>query len=765
RDNEEFALRQKDLAVDNAAVAKQEQKRAEAEAENAREAEAKARDQERLAKAQSSASKAQIYQSRPGELYTSTLLAIDSLRREPSDEAEAILRQNISLLPIPVQQMAQRDRINAMEFSPGGEVFVTASADHTVCAWRVEDGEQLFCETSSGSVNDAAFSPNGELIATGDETGHVMILDAKDGSVRKEFDLLVSTTIWDVDISPDGRLLAVAREDAKVTFYDLQSPSFKIFSEFTAPASVRVSAFSPDDVWFAAGSANGSVTLWPLAGGKALQGPGHRAEVLSLEFSPSSRTLVSGGADSIALVTETSTGDELFRITNEDWVQDIAFSPDSSWFVTVSADWRVRVWGTRSGKERLRMLQESRVTEVQVSSDGQWIATTGEDRTIRLWNAFTGAQVFQIPLEADGSRLAFSQDEKYLVSGDGGGGINIWNISNMFAPTNYIQFPGFTKDVQFSLEGDWLAAADENRVWLLNRGQSSTQVTLLQEDADLKLKQNVEDLLISPDSKWIGIATTAGELILYDVQSGRQKTIMQSNPAPSFVFSPDSLQIFTADQDGRVQAWDVSSGELVSTLLEDHPGAVSLAVSNALLAIGMHERVLFWDWNEGQQIQEIASTGDHRFMAFSPSGELLAAAGSFGQIYIWQQKNGIFELLHTLTTGEVFSLAFNPQGDQLLAGGRDVVYVFDPLEGVELARIRHEDAVNGLSFSPDGTVLATASVKVVQFWKVADFPIVHPDDLRQTACKRVIRNFDQAEWTAFFGEEDEFTVLCNNLEE
>ena len=134
RDNEEFALRQKDLAVDNAAVAKQEQKRAEAEAENAREAEAKARDQERLAKAQSSASKAQIYQSRPGELYTSTLLAIDSLRREPSDEAEAILRQNISLLPIPVQQMAQRDRINALEFSPGGEVFVTTSADHTVCA-------------------------------------------------------------------------------------------------------------------------------------------------------------------------------------------------------------------------------------------------------------------------------------------------------------------------------------------------------------------------------------------------------------------------------------------------------------------------------------------------------------------------------------------------------------------------------------------------------------------------------------------------------
>ena len=48
--------------------------------------------------AQRSAARAQIYQSRPGELYTSTLLAIDSMRREPSDEAEEILRRNIRLL-------------------------------------------------------------------------------------------------------------------------------------------------------------------------------------------------------------------------------------------------------------------------------------------------------------------------------------------------------------------------------------------------------------------------------------------------------------------------------------------------------------------------------------------------------------------------------------------------------------------------------------------------------------------------------------------
>jgi WD40 repeat protein len=336
----------------------------------------------------------------------------------------------------------------------------------------------------------------------------------------------------------------------------------------------------------------------------------------------------------------------------------------------------------------------------------------------------------------------------------------------MVAPTNYIQFPGFTKDVQFSPEGDLLAAADENRVWLLTKGQFSplTAPLQLQGEANIKLKANVKDLLISPDSKWIGITTEAGELILYDVRNGERNSLMTSDPAPSFVFSPDSLQIITASGDGRVQAWDVASGKLVNSLLEEIPGTVSLAASNDLLAVGLSERILLWDLNEGQRIPEIVSTGDHRVMAFSPNGDLLASASSFGQINIWRQKNGSFELLHSMNKGEVFSLAFNPQGDQLIVGGRDVVYVLDPLQGVETARIRHQDAVNGLSFSPDGAILATASVKVVQFWDATNFPILHTAELIPTACQRVIRNFDEGEWAAFFGEEDEFTVLCENLQ-
>jgi hypothetical protein len=167
------------------------------------------------------------------------------------------------------------------------------------------------------------------------------------------------------------------------------------------------------------------------------------------------------------VVARTSDGQELYRLLNEDSVRDIAFAPNSSWFATVSNDRRIRIWSTTDGDERLRMSQNSFVQVVKISANGQWLATTGLDKTVRVWNASTGAEMFQIPLKGDGSVLGFSKDGNYLVAGDARGEINIWDISVMPVPQSYLQFIGLTRALQYSPSGDWLAASDDNQVWLL----------------------------------------------------------------------------------------------------------------------------------------------------------------------------------------------------------------------------------------------------------------------------------------------------------
>lgn len=60
------------------------------------------------------------------------------------------------------------DLVNAVGFSPDGQLLVTAGRDHDVVVWDVESGEQVhrFDEAHSASVADARFSPDGRWIVT-----------------------------------------------------------------------------------------------------------------------------------------------------------------------------------------------------------------------------------------------------------------------------------------------------------------------------------------------------------------------------------------------------------------------------------------------------------------------------------------------------------------------------------------------------------------------------------------------------------------------
>jgi WD40 repeat protein len=756
--NEKIAQEQRTLAEQNAKLANQNSELANTNAKLAQDAQIKAEQSEIIARAQRSAARAQIYQSRTGGLFTSSLLAIDSWQLNQSFEAEEILRKNISLLPVPVAHPSQHDLISALQFSPNGNVFITASADHTVCVWQIRDGKQRFCVDSPGAVKDATFTPDGKLIVTGDETGEVLILDSSTGKVQDRFNY--KTPIRDVNISPDGNSLAIARNDGKITVIDLKTRKFD-FELFTY-GSPNVIAFSPNGAWIAAGSNIGGITLWNLKDGRIVIGPLHKKEVLDISFSPDSSNFVSGGADSVAFLALTETGQKLQTITNEDRVEKVTFSPDGSWFVTASDDFRVRLWDTKTGKERLRILQDSIVSDVKVSPNGQWIATTGFDQTIRVWNAATEAEMFQVPLGSVGNVLAFSPNGNYLVSGDQKGGIRIWDVSVLPPLTGTLQFDGLLENMQVSLSGDWLTASSEGRVWLLNYGQLPTSNQILQTQPVLNFDAPVQKLIISPDSKWLGISTDSGEISLYNIAAQLKKVIAKTGFEKNIAFSSDSKLLIAVDSSSKVRTWSTSTFAEASILFDGNTKVTSVAVSSNQLALGLKDKILVVDINTGKTVSEIQSLGDHEVMTFSPDGTLLASSNSTGQLYIWKVSGNNFSLLYTFASEEISSLSFDLQSKRLFIGAVDDLLIYDSLTGHEINRIRHRNAIYGISFSPDGNTLATASMKAIQFWDVQKITGITTDGLVKAACSRLIQNFSSTEWIAFFGKES-YRKQCDQL--
>jgi WD40 repeat protein len=427
--------------------------------------------------------------------------------------------------------------------------------------------------------------------------------------------------------------------------------------------------------------------------------------------------------------------------------------------VTGSDDRLIRVWDTLNGNERLVMSQDGAVTEVVVSSDGRWIATTGADKTARVWDAETGTELFQIPLKASGARLAFCNDDQWLISTDDSGAVNIWDVSNISLPALSQTFSGIVEHVQYSPSGEWLAVSADDKLWLLTPDPESIlqQGSLGQPAQDFE--SNIARLVFSPGSDRLGILTEENQIAVYDLEARSLQYIESPARVQSIAFSPNGEQLITSDSDGNIQAWDALTMEDVSGT-EEFPQGTAVASTGNILAIASQTNISLLDENGG--FPSIETTGQQALLTFNQDGSLLASSNSSGEVTIFQNQNGEFAKVASFVKDQATSLAFHPNRALLAVGTSKYVYLMDTATGKEVARIPHISTVNGVSFSPEGSYLATSSSRSLNFWEMANIRLVKTDDLVSTTCQYLFENLSTAQWETFFPGEP-YESLCENL--
>jgi len=95
-------------------------------------------------------------------------------------------------------------------------------------------------------------------------------------------------------------------------------------------------------------------------------------------------------------------------------------------------------------------------------------------------------------------------------------------------------------------------------------------------------------------------------------------------------------------------------------------------------------------------------------IAYSPDGNLLAVGSSVG---IWlHDANNLDEIgLLQGHTGYVYPVAFSPDGEMLIAGGKDkMVHIYNVKDMAEIALLKgHTSEVRPVAFGPDGKIIAS----------------------------------------------------------
>ena len=267
-----------------------------------------------------------------------------------------------SLMPIPRNRITTLVHssegsfpdVESVAFSPDGELLASGSAQGTIKLWNVATRRNIRTLNDDRRVESVAFSPDGHILAS-----HSYGVNLWDVSTGQNIATLFRTySAGAVAFSPDGTIVAAGSPDNKVRLWDVSTGGeIATLVHGRIGPSLYAVAFSPDGTILASGSQDGKIKLWDVATYLEIATlDAHSEAVFSVAYSPDGSLLASAGitmsstrehhSDSAVKLwdVETKRNVATIEVDTTSWFRSVAFSPGGGILATGSADNTVKLW-------------------------------------------------------------------------------------------------------------------------------------------------------------------------------------------------------------------------------------------------------------------------------------------------------------------------------------------------------------------------------------------------------------------------------------
>lgn len=538
--------------------------------------------------------------------------------------------------------LAEGISVSRIAFSPDGELLASGLAHGDVCLWQVADGSPIAVLHANywQEITRLSFSSDGTALLAGYRDGDVQGWQLSDGTPIRSLEKLGTAT--DASFSLDGRQVAGGFDRYVRLWSVLDGTLLKTFE--SPEGQVQDSALSPDGTMLAFAAGEKAVFVWQVTDGTLLN---------------------------------------RFETDSYGAVRDLSFSSDGEFLVAgMEGDINkgvcdtVLVWRMADGQLVRQFVapNEYGMVRVALSPNGEWLAAS-TFRAAHIWHVQDNA--LRETLEGYGNiySVAFSRDGKFLASGSCDGIVHLWHIadgtiaSTIRDPSKLLHaIPACP--VVFSPDGKLLASpSKEGDVDLWQVPDGTVYGTLKSEDQDW-----IRSLSYSADGRYLAASTWGGAVLLWQTTDGVVSVLKgpTCEDIDQVAFSPDDSVLVAGTLQGTVYSWQTTDGSLLNqwqTSSDSETGVADLAFSpnGTFLATTRVDGIQLWNM-AGELTDQIGTRGTLQSIAISPDGMLIAGASSGGAVQLWRLDDKSLVYRRRGECGSVTSIAFSENGEWLAIG-------------------------------------------------------------------------------------------------